>query len=209
MSGRTLRKQEVEYFFSVPKEERDSEWETALILRLKRYVKQIAQISFKNYTGNNRDILDLEDFESLAYIGLLGAIRDYEPSRGNFNNFVSLCMQNAIRQKLLEKKGRNEYTIISTREIGLVPTDGGIYEVLDEVCMDGFTEYVLERFKNLLTANEYITLCKLFATDDENPTEAALAIELGMTRSNVQVMKENALGKIRRCMSTRTEDWGY
>lgn len=209
MSGRALNKQEVEYFFSVPKDDRDSKWETALVVRLKRYVKQIAGISFRNYTGNNRDILDLEDFESLAYIGLLGAIREYEPSLGSFNNFASLCMQNAIRQKLIEKQGRDEYVVISTREIGVVPTDGGIAEVLDEVYMEGFTEYVLERFKNLLTKNEYITMCKLFPLGDKRPTEAAIAVQQGVTRSNVHVLRKKALKKIRRCMSTRAHDWDY
>ena len=209
MSGRALNKQEVEYFFSVPKEERDSKWETALVVRLKRYVKQIAGISFRNYTGNNRDILDLEDFESMAYIGLIKAIREYDPSLGSFSNFASYCMQNAMRQSMIEKKGRDEYVIISIKEVGEIPTDGGIYDVLDEACMDGFRTYVFERFKKLLTANEYTTLSKLFVSDDEKKSETDIAVEMGMTRSNVQLLRKRALQKIYRCMSTRAEDWDY
>jgi len=208
MAGMTLRKQEVDYFFSVPKEERDGDWETALVTRLKRYAKRIAWNSFKKYEGNKRDILDLEDFESLAYIGLINAIREYEPSNGKFCAFVSKCMQNEIRHSLLEKRGRDEFTLISFQEVEVIPIDGGISETVEDVNMEGFVEYVLDRFKDLLTPQEYYVLHEVFLRD-EAKTEVAMGAELGVSRSYIQFIKRKGLEKIRRCMSTRAEDWDY
>lgn len=205
---RTLNKYEVSRFFSVPKEERDDAWETAIILRLKRFVKQMARISYEAYNGSRKDILDLEDFESVAYIGLLRAIREYEPSLGSFHNFSSTCIQNAIRNDIIKKMGREEYLLIPLKEVDNI-TDGGIEETLETAYLDGFIEYIRTRFENLLTPNEFAVLCKLFEPGSESRSETAIGKELGMHRGYVQLLKRKALAKIRRCMSTRAGDWGY
>ena len=209
MAGRTLRKHETCYFFSVPKEERDSDWETALILRLKRLIKRTAQLSYAAYEGSRRDILDLEDFESFAYFGALKAIRSYDPALGTFNDYVVLCMQLSIRRNLIEKRGRNEYIIISLGEVEIIPTDGGIEEAQELACWSSTASYIFGRFKALLTPKEYEVLYELFPPGGPASTEVEVADRLGMTRGNVQLLRQRALGKIRRCLSTTIEQWDY
>jgi len=207
MARRTLNRQEVAYFFSVPKEERDSNWENKLVTRLKSLVKQVAKISFNGYDGSNRDILDLEDFESMAYIGLLNAIREYDSSKNDrFHNFVLTCMQNEIRHGLIEKRGRKKYLIVSLKEVDLT-TDGGIEEAFNLACWSGTAEYIFARFEGLLGEKEYIVLSKLFESGCDKRSEVEVAAELGTTRANVQHHKKKALGTIRRCLSTT--QWDY
>ena len=207
MSGRSLNRQEVAYFFSVPKEERDSNWENKLVTRLKSLVKQVAKISFNGYDGSNRDILDLEDFESMAYIGLLNAIREYDSSKNDrFHNFVSTCMQNEIRHGLVEKSGRDDYSIISLKEVDLT-TDGGIEEAFNLACWSGTAEYIFTRFEDLLGEKQYFVLHKLFESGCDKRSEVEVADEMGTTRANVQHLKKKALEKIKRCLSTT--QWDY
>ena len=207
MPGRTLRKNEVSYFFSVPKEERDEEWETEVILRLKRLIKRTAQLSYEAYQGSRRDILDLDDFESFTYLGALKAIRTYEDSIGHFNDYVVLCMQRAIERNLIEKRGRNEYIVISLGEVGVIPTDGGIEEAHEMACWSSSVDYIFTRFKELLTPKEYEVLYEIFPPGDRKHTEDEVAKKLGIKRGNVQSLKYRGLEKIKRCLSTT--QWDY
>ncbi len=209
MAGRTLRKHEVSYFLSVPKEERDEKWETEVILRLKRLIKRTALLSYEAYEGSRRDILDLDDFESAAYLGALKAIRAYEPSLGGFNDYVVLCIQGAIKRNLVEKRGRNEYVIIPLDEVGVIPTDVGIEEAHEMACWSSTAYYIFKRFKALLTPKEYEVLYELFTPGGPASTEVEVAHKLGMSRGNVQILKYRGLEKITRCLSTTIQNWDY
>jgi len=209
MAVRTLSKSEVFHFFSVPKEDRDSDWETALILRLKKNIKQIARSSYNGYNGSKKDILSLEDFESMAYLGLLKAIREYEPSLGSFHNYSSVCIQNAIKQGLIDKRGREEYLVISLREVPEIVTDGGVDDALDMVFSASISEYILTRFEQLLTKREFTVLYKLFASGNGQKSNSAVAKELGTTRGTVELAKRRAIKKIKRCMGSSMDDWRY
>jgi len=209
MAMMTLNKQEIAYFFSVPKEQRDSEWETKIIRRLARLVKRVAQISYEGYHGNKRDILGREDFESLAYMGLLQAVREYEPSLGSFHSYSSVCIQNSIKHALLEKRGRDEFKIISLREVPEIVTDGGVEDVLDMVFLEGLTEYFFNRFEKILTKKEFTVLYRAFASGEEKKSDLKIAYELHMSRASVELAKRRAIKKIRRCMEPSIADWKY
>jgi len=89
--------------------------------------------------SNNRSLT--EDYIQIGLIGLLKAIRNYDPEKSKFSTFATVCIRNEIFRYTRKNKPKNipldarTSTIINRTDDWYTPTEG-IWEYLP----DGLTE---------------------------------------------------------------------
>lgn len=107
----------------------DMRAEEALVVRYTPMVYSIARTCY-------REGLERADFVQEGMVGLLCAIRDFSPEKGNFSAFATVCIRNALYgalRKALSKKqaAMNGYISLSSPE-GDKTAPGALLSLLSE-----------------------------------------------------------------------------
>lgn len=66
--------------------------------------------------------LDREDLESIALVGLVQAIRAWDPSRGSFSTLATHCIMHELQRALAWTQKRNQCVVVSLDDV--LETDG-------------------------------------------------------------------------------------
>jgi RNA polymerase sigma factor (sigma-70 family) len=61
--------------------------------------------------------LDREDLESIALVGLVQAIRAWDPSRGSFSTLATHCIMHELQRALAWTQKRNQCVVVSLDDV--------------------------------------------------------------------------------------------
>lgn len=180
----------------------DKEAADILIERNQRLVAHIA----KKYYGENRDH---EDLISIGTIGLIKAVRTYQPEKGNrLVTYASKCIENELLMMLRGEKKRSrdvylEEPIGTDREgntinlIDVIETEE--MQALEQLELVEDIERMKEYVKQELTPREREVLVRRFGLEEQKPmTQIQLAKKLGISRSYVSRIEKGALMKLKK-----------
>ena len=135
--------------------------ETELILKFTPMVKKIAG----RFVGSSQ--LDIDDLTQIGYIGILHAIRKYDPNLSDFPKIAATCIYNAIIKELPKnKKVQNLYS------------EPEVYDEINELI--GLSDKELD----------------VYALKRARFSNAKIAEKLGMSKSTVQKILEKIKGYI-------------
>ena len=71
----------------------------------------------RKFVGENHNLIysflrkygfSMEEYYDIAALGLIEAVKRYDPSRGVFSNFAYLCMLNKVRMEMRKVRSRNK-----------------------------------------------------------------------------------------------------
>lgn len=74
--------------------------------------------------------LDREDLESIALVGLVQAIRAWDPSRGSFSTLATHCIMHELQRALAWTQKRNQCVVVSLDDVLDADEDRPLWERL-------------------------------------------------------------------------------
>lgn len=177
-----------------------------LIERNQRLVAHIA----KKYYSENRDH---EDLISIGTVGLIKAVRTYNPEKGNrLVTYAAKCIENELLMMLRGEKKRNRDVYLE-EPIG-TDKEGNSINLIDVIVTDEMEVLDrLERAEDLVRVKRYVEtelsnreraviVCR-FGLDGNKPmTQMSVGKQMGISRSYVSRIEKSALEKLKKAFDT-------
>ena len=174
---------------------------------IERNMRLVAHIS-KKYNGDGRD---LDDLISIGTIGLIKAVRTFDPEKNSkLATYAAKCIENEILMSLrLEKKYGREvslYDPIGTDKEGnmislvdVVEADGR--EVVEEVALGQEIEQMYRAYEQCLRDKEKKVIRMRYGLfGSREYTQRGIAGQMHISRSYVSRIEKAALLKMRAMM---------
>ena len=142
--------------------------------------KTATWLKMKGYYSNTDDLI------CAGYEGLFKAAKAYDETKGKFSTYAKMCIANAMRddirllRNIFDSVDREKYKIY------LLGTREKAWKTLDRIMLNAD-----------LTEREWYVISNRFGIDCEPRTTNELAAELGKTPQMVNVIKREALRKMR------------
>ena len=172
-----------------------------LILRNMRLVAHM----IKHY---NFDEKDVEEYISIGTIGLIKAVRTFNPGKGNrLATYAAKCIDNELLMALRgEKKKNKDISLQETigtdkegNEINIIDVlDTGEKNFLDSFILKQDVEKMYGGIQNVLSKREKeIIVYRYGLLGHEEITQRELAEKMGISRSYVSRIEKKALDKLK------------
>lgn len=172
-----------------------------LILRNMRLVAHM----IKHY---NFDEKDVEEYISIGTIGLIKAVRTFNPGKGNrLATYAAKCIDNELLMALRgEKKKNKDISLQETigtdkegNEINIIDVlDTGEKNFLDSFILKQDVEKMYGGIQNVLSKREKeIIVYRYGLLGHEEITQRELAEKMGISRSYVSRIEKKALEKLK------------
>ena len=172
-----------------------------LILRNMRLVAHM----IKHY---NFDEKDVEEYLSIGTIGLIKAVRTFNPGKGNrLATYAAKCIDNELLMALRgEKKKNKDISLQETigtdkegNEINIIDVlDTGEKNFLDSFILKQDVEKMYGGIQNVLSKREMeIIVYRYGLLGHEEITQRELAEKMGISRSYVSRIEKKALEKLK------------
>ena len=165
--------------------------ECTLVVNHQNLVSKVADWLQHKEKYTNRD-----DLLSAGYEGLIKAAKSYNGSKGTFSSFAWKCIVNAMRDDIRLFRSNTEFLL--DWEVNDESEDGNWYLNWHEN-EEERPEEILERIvleADLTEREWYVTISK-YGIDGEPRSTNQIAAELGKTPQMVNVIKREALAKMR------------
>jgi RNA polymerase sporulation-specific sigma factor len=177
-----------------------------LILRNMRLVAHM----IKHY---NFDEKDVEEYISIGTIGLIKAVRTFNPGKGNrLATYAAKCIDNELLMALRgEKKKNKDISLQETigtdkegNEINIIDVlDTGEKNFLDSFILKQDVEKMYGGIQNVLSKREKeIIVYRYGLLGHEEITQRELAEKMGISRSYVSRIEKKALEKLKNYICT-------
>jgi len=166
--------------------------ENNLVVNHQNLVDKVA-----DWLQNKERYANRDDLVCAGYEGLVKAAMTYDESKGKFASYAWRCIVNAMYDDI--KLFRNDTEILLDWEVNDDSEDGNWYLNWHEDPEESLEETVARfiRAANLTSREEYV-ISHLFCLDDcQQLSSKQLAAEFGLSQQMVNLIKRQALTKMR------------
>jgi len=118
-----------------------------------------------------RNKLELEDYIQVGFVGLIKAVRKFDPSQGDFENYAKVCIKNELMTSFKRRSKKSFYYNFSEKK----------------------SEEVWEILPDSLTSTEKVVL----RMKCENYTNREIADFLNLTKKYVKKVYVDCINKIK------------
>lgn len=184
----------------------DEEAGDILILRNMRLVAHMV----KHYNFEEKDV---EEYISIGTIGLIKAVKTFNPGKGNrLATYAAKCIDNELLMALRgEKKKNKDISLQETIGTDKEGNEINIIDVIDTGEKDFLESFILKLdvdklyrgIMNVLNSREQdIIINRYGLMGRDEVTQRELAAEMGISRSYVSRIEKKALEKLKNYIST-------
>jgi RNA polymerase sporulation-specific sigma factor len=153
---------------------------SSLILKYMKLVKIKAR---KAQKLSNRADIDVDDFISEGFLGLLSAIRTFDEKKGSFESYANVCISNRIKSAALSGRG-----FVSDEEFDIFQTADKL--LTEEIVLERESAHEISaKLSEILTRLEYA----VFSLYLESYSYSSIAAKLSLPIKTV----DNALSRAR------------
>ncbi len=184
----------------------DEEAGDILILRNMRLVAHMV----KHYNFEEKDV---EEYISIGTIGLIKAVKTFNPGKGNrLATYAAKCIDNELLMALRgEKKKNKDISLQETIGTDKEGNEINIIDVIDTGEKDFLESFILKQdvdklyrgIMNVLNSREQdIIINRYGLMGRDEITQRELAAEMGISRSYVSRIEKKALEKLKNYICT-------